>query len=254
MYITRANFSREIFFLYFLKQTHTRQRKTHEIIDRYTKRVVTSCNVLVNSYLNLGDRVTLIGLYFSMTLSLLFLSTPVSAEKIVDVIPKTPKTGRFETSLPLFSSYADQGEIASRMFHLSVSQQLFEHAKSLGQELHGQVVDPGKENYHVFVPENYDPNRSYGLFVWVSAREEVTVPKQWNSVFASHDIIFIAADKSGNRTHDLDRRAPLALHAVANMQHDYNIDNNRIYIGGLSGGGRVASKIATAYGDLFSGG
>ena len=124
----------------------------------------------------------------------------------------------------------------------------------LGQELHGQAVDPGEENFHVFVPENYDPARSYGLFVWVSAREKVTVPQRWASVFTRHGIVFIAADKSGNQTHDLDRRALLALHAVANMQHDYNIDSQRIYIGGLSGGGRVASKIAAAYGDLFNGG
>jgi len=176
------------------------------------------------------------------------------AQEQAEQAQQTPRTGRFETSLPLFSPYADQGEIAGRMFHLSVSQQLFAHARSLGQELHGQVVDPSEENFHVYVPEDYDPSRSYGLFVWVSAREEVTVPARWNSVFAEHDIIFIAADKSGNRTHDLDRRAPLALHAVANMQHDYNIDKHRIYIGGLSGGGRVASKIAAAYGDLFTGG
>lgn len=191
----------------------------------------------------------LVCMYYILDLLLLLLAVPASA----DLPSETPRTGKFETSLPLFSRYADQGEIVRRMFHLSVSQQLFAHAQSMGKELSGQTIDPGLENFHVFVPGNYDPERSYGLFVWVSAREEVTVPEQWHGVFTEYDIIFVAADKSGNKTNDLDRRVPLALHAMANMQHSYNIDKNRIYIGGFSGGGRVASKIAAGYGDLFSG-
>ncbi len=192
-------------------------------------------------------RLGLFGLVLALT------ALPTEGLTSEPAVPE-PRTGWFETSLPAFSPYADQGEIARRMFHLSVTQQLFAHARELGQELQGQSLDPGKENFHVFVPKDYEATKSYGLFVWVSAREKVTVPRKWQNVFSEHDLIFIAVDKAGNRTNDLDRRVPLALHSVMNMQREHRIDPERIYVAGLSGGGRVASKIAAAYGDLFSGG
>ena len=46
----------------------------------------------------------------------------------------------------------------------------------------------------------------------------------------------------------------LALDAVHNIKRTYNIDPNRIYVSGISGGGRVASMLAMHYPDVFSDG
>jgi pimeloyl-ACP methyl ester carboxylesterase len=46
---------------------------------------------------------------------------------------------------------------------------------------------------------------------------------------------------------------PLALLAAYNILQRYPVDPERIYIGGFSGGARVAMKVALAYPDLFRG-
>jgi len=49
-------------------------------------------------------------------------------------------------------------------------------------------------------------------------------------------------------------RLRLAIDAVFNMKQRYAIDENRIYVGGISGGGRAGSMCATAFSDVFIGG
>jgi pimeloyl-ACP methyl ester carboxylesterase len=51
----------------------------------------------------------------------------------------------------------------------------------------------------------------------------------------------------------LDRRIPLALLGAYNIMQRYPIDSDRVYIGGFSGGSRVALRTALAYPDLFHG-
>ena len=46
----------------------------------------------------------------------------------------------------------------------------------------------------------------------------------------------------------------MALDAVHNIKKKYDIDPNRVYVSGISGGGRVASVLAIHYPDLFGGG
>ena len=46
---------------------------------------------------------------------------------------------------------------------------------------------------------------------------------------------------------------PLALSAEENIIHEYPVDRQRIYIGGFSGGSRVAERVALAYPDVFHG-
>ena len=46
----------------------------------------------------------------------------------------------------------------------------------------------------------------------------------------------------------------LAFDAVHNMKKFYSIDESRVYVGGASGGGRIASALAVLYPELFHGG
>jgi poly(3-hydroxybutyrate) depolymerase len=49
----------------------------------------------------------------------------------------------------------------------------------------------------------------------------------------------------------LERRIPLALLAAHNVMQRYPVDKERLYIGGMSGGSRVALRIALAFPDVF---
>ena len=72
-------------------------------------------------------------------------------------------------------------------------------------------------------------------------------------MLADEKLIWIGANNSGNdRWHWY--RTGLALDAAHNMQKLYNIDPDRIYIAGYSGGGRVASSLALLYPEVFKGG
>src|ERR1700719_615498 len=64
-------------------------------------------------------------------------------------------------------------------------------------------------------------------------------------------MIFVTAAKSGNAADVLNRREPLALLAAQNIMRRYPVDPQQVYVGGFSGGSRVALRIALAYADVF---
>jgi len=78
-------------------------------------------------------------------------------------------------------------------------------------------------------------------------------PKKWHKVFDDHKIIYVGANKSGNKQDVTGRRIPFAVDAALNMKLRYNIDESRIYISGFSGGGRTSSGVSVAYPDIFRG-
>jgi len=66
-------------------------------------------------------------------------------------------------------------------------------------------------------------------------------------------VIFVSAARSGNDESVIGRREPLALLAAQNIIRQYPVDPERVYVGGFSGGSRVALRLALGYSDLFHG-
>jgi predicted esterase len=112
--------------------------------------------------------------------------------------------------------------------------------------------DLAGESFEVFVPSTYKSNVPHGLFVWISAGD-AEVPPGWLDVFRKHKLIWISANNTGNSRPGTNRMG-LALDAVHNMKQLYNINKDRIYISGFSGGGNAASYLIRGYADVFSGG
>lgn len=117
-----------------------------------------------------------------------------------------------------------------------------------------EAVFPPDERvrWQVFVPPAHDPSRPPGLMVYVSPTQSGRMPRGWKDVLEAHNLMWIAADRSGNRELVI-RRVLLATLGVEAMQKRYRIDEARVYISGLSGGGKIASMIATDYPQLFRG-
>lgn len=108
------------------------------------------------------------------------------------------------------------------------------------------------ESFQVLIPESYSTNGSWGLLVWISPSDDPAIPADWQAELLTHQLLVVSAHRSGNERHPLDRFR-LALDATCNMCRRYQVDRRRIYIGGFSGGARLASMLGVAYADIFTG-
>ena len=123
----------------------------------------------------------------------------------------------------------------------------------LGKTLAVQSVDPAGEQFMVYVPAGPAPPSGYGLLVFVPPWDDARLPDGWASALDEHNVILVSALHSGNGQSIVDRREPLALLAEANILQLYRVDPSRVYIGGFSGGSRIAMRLALAYPDIFRG-
>ena len=121
-----------------------------------------------------------------------------------------------------------------------------------GKELETYPVDLTKESFILYVP-SHKPPHGYGLMVFVPPWQEAIVPPKWAAILDQYGLIFVSAERSGNDENVLGRRIPLALLETDNIVKQYHVDPNRIYIAGMSGGSRVALRLAIDYPDVFSG-
>lgn len=116
----------------------------------------------------------------------------------------------------------------------------------------GSAIDLARERFTLYVPAEAPPH-GYGLMVYVSPWPGATVPSGWSAILDRHGLIFVGAANAGNDANTFERREPLALLAVHNVMTRYPVDPQRVFVGGFSGGSRVAERLALAYPDLFRG-
>lgn len=107
-------------------------------------------------------------------------------------------------------------------------------------------------SWEIYVPENYHPEKPAGLMVYISPSSSGEIPRDWISVMDEHNLIWVAANDSGNSAL-VSRRAIFAMIAPTMIGRNYEIDSERVYLSGLSGGGRMASRVATDHAHLFKG-
>jgi hypothetical protein len=130
-----------------------------------------------------------------------------------------------------------------------------EVARILAQSAAGlreQAIDLSMETFAFYVPPTAPPT-GYALLVFIPPWQKSTLPAGWAPVLNKHGVIFVSASKSGNDENVLDRRIPLALLGAFNVMQLYPVAKDQIYIGGFSGGSRVALRVALGYPDLFHG-
>ncbi|MSU35199.1 MAG: hypothetical protein EXS36_08795 [Pedosphaera sp.] len=87
---------------------------------------------------------------------------------------------------------------------------------------------------------------------WVSPGNSPGIPSDWISELAQSRLLVVSAANKGNERAIADRLR-LALDATYNVCREFPIERKRIYIGGMSGGGRVASMLGIACADVFAG-
>lgn len=125
-------------------------------------------------------------------------------------------------------------------------------AARAGRKLGGQLIDLSREQFVLYLPAHL-PAAGYGLVAFIPPWADAKLPAGWAPVLDAQGIIFVSAARSGNEEPPLGRRVPLALLGAYNVMQRFPIDPKRRYVGGFSGGSRVALGLALDYPDVFAG-
>jgi Esterase PHB depolymerase len=142
--------------------------------------------------------------------------------------------------------------MAERLLTPLTGAQLRDRLAAAGKGLRDQPVDLAQEQFRIYVPGARPPG-GYGVFVFVPPWDENNLPQGWETAFDAQGVIFVSATRSGNAASPLGRREPLAILAAYNVMQRFPVDPARVYVGGFSGGSRIALRLALGYPDLFHG-
>jgi len=151
-----------------------------------------------------------------------------------------------------YSPLSSSAELVHRLLSPLNAVEVGEWLSHSAMRVRDQPIDLAQERFTVYVPSR-PPTQGYGLLVFVPPWKNAMLPRGWAAILDHHGVIFVSAANSGNEANILDRRDPLALLAAYNIMQRFRVDPERIYIGGFSGGSRVALRLALAYPDLFRG-
>ncbi len=112
--------------------------------------------------------------------------------------------------------------------------------------------DATRQHYELFVPEDYAPGQSYPLVLFISAGGAPAGWREWEAACRRSGVIFASPFEAGNEC-PMRRRARIVLDVLDDLRRAYRLDPDRVYVGGISGGGRAACSIAFALPELFGG-
>ena len=154
------------------------------------------------------------------------------------------------TAIPPTSEAAtDEAEIFERV---ATARSLFPPERI---ERLAAVLPPDREvRWRVRVPKHTTPPdvAPPGVLVFVSPASDATLKRGWSDVLDEKHLIWIAAQDFGNAVPS-NQRMLAALMGLALVQQNHAVDPARVYISGMSGGGRVASMTVTLFPHLFTG-
>lgn len=115
-----------------------------------------------------------------------------------------------------------------------------------------KILEPDEPlSFQVYLPDNHSTEKP-GVFVYVSPMKTGRIDSRWREVMDQQNLIYIAADKSGNRIPTI-RRMVMANLAIQALAQSHSFDPGKINVSGFSGGGRVASRLASQYPEVFTG-
>lgn len=121
-----------------------------------------------------------------------------------------------------------------------------------------RVLD--EELMWVRLPRGYDPAVASGVIVWCSPSEQWRIPEEFHAALDDLNLIACGFDNAGNfrrtrdgKTHGIVDRLQLMLDAVQTCRVRFNVDDERVYMTGFSGGGRVSSIMVMGFPEVFRG-
>ena len=91
----------------------------------------------------------------------------------------------------------------------------------------------------VYVPAHYDPAKPMGVYLHISANDVGHELKNCQPVMDRLSLIYVSPKGTSNKQ-PMMRRVKLGVDALAAVKKQWNVDEKRVCVGGLSGGGHIA--------------
>jgi len=121
---------------------------------------------------------------------------------------------------------------------------------ALGQELpRGQIVDGVKclsdasQTYSIYLPSNYSADREWNLILAFDPRGRGRAPlEQYKDAAEKYGYIVAGSNNARNGPPEISLTAAAVM--GSDVVHRYKINMKRVYTAGLSGGARIAMKVA----------
>lgn len=110
----------------------------------------------------------------------------------------------------------------------------------------------GEETFHARLPRGFDPRKPSGVLVWISPTPSGRIPDIFGPICDSLGLIAIGVDNNGNQREITDRLQN-HLDSIETLAQRARIDRERIYLTGMSGGGRCSGILLLAFPDVFAG-
>ena len=112
--------------------------------------------------------------------------------------------------------------------------------------------DLATESFEIFVPGNYSDKKAFGVFAFMNASDQMTLPREWAAIMEKEKLICLIPQKIGN-DQPFSRRVGLTLIGILKTAERYKADPRRIYTGGMSGGARCSLQLAFLHNDVIAG-
>jgi len=131
------------------------------------------------------------------------------------------------------------------------------------REAFEKEYDVAKQTALLYAPENYTPNGTWGVLIYISLvdKEGVSsaskknaqrrIPQDWKKMLSAQKLIFVGPDIAGNNSSFAKRS--IALDSLASVLDNYSIAKGRVYVGGASASGTMAGTLAALYPGVFRG-
>lgn len=109
-----------------------------------------------------------------------------------------------------------------------------------------------EQKYELFIPPQFDPTQPASLVLFISPGKQPAGLAQWKSVCEERGLLFASPYEAGNDC-DTRQRVRIVLDVLDDLRRRFAIDADRTYIGGFSGGGRIACALGFSLPEYFGG-
>jgi hypothetical protein len=112
--------------------------------------------------------------------------------------------------------------------------------------------DSAKQRYQLLVPKNYQKDKSWPLVLFISPGDGPGGWGAWRKVCEEQGVLFCAPYGAGNNC-PIGQRCRIVLDALDDVRAAYNVDPDRTYVSGFSGGARMSCTVGFCLPEYFGG-